>query len=161
MEARRRGRHGSENVVAAPIVLLGDSSQSPIQPSPEDFEFQTTQNQPSPARVRGRGRPKKASTLALPSVVSSDSPATPLTMQSVRRSTRLNSKEGFCAVRLETKKRKVCPVKIDESTGQAGPIPLSILQGWGIECGIAPGELSDDALMQASSTMTDDADTTA
>jgi hypothetical protein len=56
-------------------------------------------------------------------------------------------------VRLEknpSKKRKTCGiVLIDESTGEAGPIPIAILQGWGIDCGVAPAELSEDALMQA------------
>jgi len=33
--------------------------------------------------------------------------------------------------------------------GQAGPIPIEILQSWGIDCGIAPVELSEEALMQA------------
>lgn len=33
----------------------------------------------------------------------------------------------------------------------AGPIPIDILQGWGIKCGIAPEELSQEALMQVPS----------
>ena len=38
---------------------------------------------------------------------------------------------------------------IDEATGQAGPVPISVLQEWGINCGVAPSELTKDALMQA------------
>ena len=33
--------------------------------------------------------------------------------------------------------------------GQAGPIPIEILQSWGIDCGIALVELSEEVLMQA------------
>lgn len=73
---------------------------------------------------------------------------------SVRRSARLNdSKDGVHQVRLEgepSKKRKTSAVVlIDEATGQARSIPMEILQSWGIDCGLAPEELSEDALMQA------------
>jgi hypothetical protein len=50
-----------------------------------------------------------------------------------------------------TKKRKIAVIQIDEATGQEGPVQLSVLQGWGINCGVAPSELTDDALMQVPS----------
>jgi len=62
------------------------------------------------------------------------------------------SKDGFREVRVDkepSKKRRAIPVVIDEATSQAGPVPLSILQGWGVKCGVAPGELTEDALLQA------------
>ena len=73
---------------------------------------------------------------------------------SVRRSLRVNrGTDGFHEVRLEknpSKKRKTCGVVlIDESTGEVGPVPIATLQGWGIDGGVAPAELSEDALMQA------------
>jgi hypothetical protein len=78
-----------------------------------------------------------------------------LVESSVRRSTKLNSlKDGFHfrTVRLDgepsKKRKKPAVVLIDEATRQAGPIPLEILQSWGIDCGIAPVELSEDALLQ-------------
>lgn len=82
--------------------------------------------------------------------------ATPLVDSMVRRGTRMSrKKDGFKEVRLSgnpSKKRKTCLVLlIDEATGKAGPIPLQILQGWGIKCGIAPEEFSNEALMQAPS----------
>jgi len=58
--------------------------------------------------------------------------------------------DGFCAVCLDreaTKKRKISVVNIDGRTGEAGPVPLVVLQGWGIDCGIAPSELSNEALL--------------
>ena len=80
----------------------------------------------------------------------------PLVESSVRHSTRLNNaKEGFHfrTIRLDgepsKKRKKPAVVLIDEATGQAGPIPLEILQSWGIDCGIAPAELSEDVFMQA------------
>ena len=90
--------------------------------------------------------------MSLPDV--SSNPATPLVDSTVRRSTRLSDKDGFHEVRLAgnpCKKRKTCPVLLVEPTGQTGPIPIDILQGWGINCGVAPGELSQEALMQAPS----------
>ena len=129
--------------------------QSPTSSSPGNFEFEATQAQPSPPTSVGqqakRGRSRK--TLSLPAPGNS---STPLVESSVRRSTRLNNaKEGFhfCTVRLDgepsKKRKKPAVVLIDEATGQAGPIPLEILQSWGIDYGIAPAELSEDALMQA------------
>ena len=90
--------------------------------------------------------------MSLPDV--SSNPATPLVDSTMRRSTRLSDKDGFHEVRLAgnpCKKRKTCPVRLVEPTGQTGPIPIDILQGWGINCGVAPGELSQEALMQAPS----------
>jgi hypothetical protein len=52
-------------------------------------------------------------------------------------------------------------VQIDENTGKIGPISLTLLQSWGIDCGVAPGELSLDKLLQTPSATTpivDDAD---
>jgi len=45
-------------------------------------------------------------------------------------------------------------VKIDLDTppqdvpDAVNPIPLDSLQEWGVNCGVAPAELSEDALMQ-------------
>jgi hypothetical protein len=50
-----------------------------------------------------------------------------------------------------TKKHKIAVIQIDEATGQEGPVQLLVLQGWGINCGVAPGELTDDTLMQVPS----------
>jgi len=85
----------------------------------------------------------------LPSTIAN--PTTHLSENSVRRSARLNKAEGFCAIRLErepAKKRKISIVQIDEKTGEARPVPLAILQGWGINCGLAPSELTNEVLMQ-------------
>jgi hypothetical protein len=50
-------------------------------------------------------------------------PTTHLVDNNVRRSARLNKRDGFCAVRLEgepAKKRKINIIQIDESTRKAG-----------------------------------------
>jgi len=72
----------------------------------------------------------------------------------VRLSLRVNhATDGFHEVRLEknpSKKRKTYGVVlIDESTREVGLVPIAILQGWGIDCGVAHAKLSNDALMQA------------
>jgi len=78
----------------------------------------------------------------------------PLVESSVRRSTRIRrGSDAFHSVRLEEesskKRNEHGVVLIDESTGQVGPAPIEILQGWGFKCGIPPAELSQEALMQA------------
>jgi hypothetical protein len=70
---------------------------------------------------------------------------------SVRRNSHLNKQEGFCPVMIDkepTKKRRISVININEKTEQGGPIPLPVLQDWGINCGIVPGELSNEGLMQ-------------
>jgi hypothetical protein len=70
---------------------------------------------------------------------------------SVRRSTRLNKSNGFCQVQLErepARKKKISIVRIDEETGRHVLIPLAVLQGWGIYCGVPPRELTVDSLLQ-------------
>jgi len=118
---------------------------------PEGAESHTAEQQPSPPPPGGKKklprRPRKF--VSLPSTLSSTS--SPLLESSVRRSSRLNKNDGFCAVRLErepAKKRKINIVRIDDHTGEAGPVPLAVLQSWGIDCGITPLELFDDTLMQ-------------
>lgn len=91
--------------------------------------------------------------MALPEVIGNVT--TPFVDCAVRRSTRLSSvSEGFHEVRVEkepSKKRKGSVILIDEKTGSSGPVPIDILQGWGINCGVPPMELSLEALMQAPS----------
>jgi hypothetical protein len=83
-------------------------------------------------------------------VVSASCSSTPLIQSSVRRSTRLGNKDGYCPVKLAadpSKKRRTCVVMIDEANGEMGPVPILILQGWGIDCGIDPSGLTVDALL--------------
>jgi hypothetical protein len=111
--------------------------------------------EPSQAQAKSssiRGRKKKGSRMGsatLPNTVAN--PTTLLVDSCVRRSARLNKPDGFCAVRLErepVKKRKISIIQIDDSTGKAGPVPLEVLQGWGINYGVDPSDLSIEALMQ-------------
>jgi len=72
---------------------------------------------------------KPRNTISLPDRVSTA--LSPITEKSVRHSSRLNRNDGFCVVRLDrehTKKRKISVVKIDGRTGEAGPVPLAVLQ---------------------------------
>jgi len=93
--------------------------------------------------------------MALPEATSNSDARTPLTQKVVRRSTRLStSNDGFYSVRIDkepSKRNKNWVVQIDQETGQAGPISMEILQDWGIKCGVDPGDLTEDALMQAPS----------
>jgi hypothetical protein len=150
VEARKRTV--PKETTSVNVLILDEGDQGPLPSGPSAFEFQTRENQPSPQSTRGKKKKQShvPRVLSLPSVVSASS-STPLTERSVRRSTRLNSNDGFRQFRLDrdpSKKRKICAVQIDEATGQAGAIPISVLQGWGIDCGVAPCELTDEALMQ-------------
>jgi hypothetical protein len=150
IESRREAIISEKSAPTAPVIILG----GPIDSSPLHFEFQMGQNQPSPSKAivyKRRKLPAKKR-LALPTVVSTSCSSTPLIQSSVRRSTRLGNKEGYCSVKLAadpSKKRKTCAVMIDETTGETGPVPIPILQGWGIDCGVDPSDLTEEALLQA------------
>ena len=127
---------------------LGEDGQSTFIPA--NSEIQTSQNEPGPLSMTvsqtDSNRPRH--TVSLPDRVSNA--LSPIIEKSVRCSSRLNMNDGFCAVCLDreaTKKRKISVVNIDGRTGEAGPVPLVVLQGWGIDCGIAPSELSNEALL--------------
>jgi hypothetical protein len=137
------------------------AEEGPTDFGPQSFEFQTQQAQPitTPAagQKRGQGHPRKVLSLPAPSRSSA-----PIVESSVRRSSRVSKgKDGFHTptVMLEEepskKRNKIGAVLIDESTSMIGPVPMVILQDWGVKCGIAPEELSQEALMQAPSTNPD------
>jgi hypothetical protein len=91
--------------------------------------------------------------MALPEMISNSDPRTPLVQKSVRRSTRLIiGNEGYRSIMITgnpSKKHKNWIIQIDETTGEAGPVSIDVLQGWGINCGVDPGDLTEDALLQA------------
>lgn len=120
-----------------------------ILPSPSNFEFQEQNFQPSPVGQR-KSNSREAS-MALPVTIGNIT--TPLVDSTVRRSIRRsNITGGFKEVRPDkepSKKRKGNIIQIDGNTGSSAPIPVDILQGWGIDCGVPPAELSLEALMQA------------
>jgi hypothetical protein len=133
-------------------LVATDGNQGPSFFSPATFEFQSNQIQHSPTSIRGRKKKtvRASNVVSLPLRIAD--PASPLVETSVRRCTRLKRTDGFCEVRLSkepNKKQKICVIEIDEKTGKTGPVSLPVLQSWGLNCGVAPGELSEDALMQA------------
>jgi hypothetical protein len=102
--------------------------------------------------------------MALPSLVSNSDPRTPLNQRDVRRNTRLSAtKKGFRPVRIEkepSKRTKNWVVQIDEETREVGPLSVETLQVCGLKCSVDPGDLTEDALLQApSATVADDEDT--
>jgi hypothetical protein len=148
--------------VSPPLIIGEDGVVHVGVSSPVQLEFQTDHIRPSPAKARGQkarhtGPPRRKS-MSLPTLVSSD-PNVPLSQSTVRRGARRSNirrsnKEGYCTFRLvntPSKNRKAEILMIDEATGQTDPVPVSVLQEWGIKCGVAPGELTEDALMQAPS----------
>lgn len=76
----------------------------------------------------------------------------------VRRSPRINptAVDGYQVVKIREpapKRHKKIGLKIDldnppDASESVNPIPLEIIQEWGAAYGVAPGELSDDVLMQ-------------
>jgi hypothetical protein len=119
-------------------------------------EIQIEQIRPSPAEERGQKATmtrQKRKTLSLPEIVSNSDARTPLVQSSVRRSSRLSvGDKGYCPVIIDKEPSKKCKnwlLQINEETGQAGPVSIEVLQGWGINCGVDPMDLTDGALMQA------------
>ncbi|CAL5074955.1 unnamed protein product [Urochloa decumbens] len=106
-------------------------------------------------------------TLSLPAKISEKNPHAVLEESSVRRSTRLSqNKDGYKHIQLEDhprKKRKVWTevpltgkeaMKLLDKTIETGDdipsqIPNDILRAWGIECNVAPEELTDEALSRS------------
>lgn len=99
--------------------------------------------------------------MSLPTAVSIQSPSTPLVETSARRSLRQKkgnqqgfkgTKDGFPHTWLEknpTKRQKVTALQINSQTGEVGPIQIDTLRSWGVECGVEPGDLTDEVLMEA------------
>ena len=162
-----------QNSIPASPVMLEDElpeSSAPVIPDltptdtlflcasgPSNLEIQIEGIRPGPessmGRADGNQAPQKRKDMLLPNLVSISDPRTPLTQTFVRRSTRLSSdKEGFRPVRIDkepSKRSKNWVVEVDEVTGEIKPISTSILRGWGIQCGVDPSGLTDDALLQA------------
>lgn len=147
-------------VLAENLQLRKESSVSPTKQSAASvqadglnaspgsdlsFEFESYQDQPMNFQLR-RELPN---VMSLPTFISD--PATPLVDRQARRSSRLSArKQGFFQLDQEPSKRhQVTAVKIDEATKTKAPIPITTLQEWGIDCGVAPSELTADALMAA------------
>lgn len=138
------------------MIIGEDSIVCSLQSGPTGFEFQSDESRPSLARTRGlkpNSTKQKRKSMALPQMISNSDPRTPLVQKSVRRSTRLSiGNEGYRSVRITgnpSKKPKNWIIQIDETTGEAGPVSIDVLQGWGINCGVDPVDLTEDALLQA------------
>jgi hypothetical protein len=127
------------------------SSYEPDISTGPTFEFETTDL--SPTENQEPVRPKKALV---------QSPSTPLVETTARRSLRQKkgkmgfkgTKDGIPHTWLEknpTKRQKVTAVQINSETGKVGPIQTDILRSWGLECGVDPGDLTDEVLTQAPS----------
>jgi hypothetical protein len=108
--------------------------------------------------VASRNKHHNKAVLSLPS--SSTNASTLVAEQSVRHSSRISStKAGFHPVRIDknpSKKRKIGAVQIDKAIGKAGPVPMEILQSWGIDCGVPPTKLSNETLMCTPAAVVDD-----
>jgi len=131
------------------------SHQSPAQFGPE-FEAVTSLNEPTPTAAEEPPNRPREGNVRLPSVPSARNRSTPVTEAAVRRSPRLRA-ENYTHVWLHRdtpKKRKIAAISISNSEGQAGPVPMATLRSWGLDCGVAPSELTDEALMQSASEYT-------
>ncbi|CAL5065434.1 unnamed protein product [Urochloa decumbens] len=117
------------------------------------------------------------SVVSLPTNVAEGGNIVPLTNEGMRRSPRLNTTDGYKHCQLEDMPRKrrrgaankgvsgtvqqkpiELPVKHDKAKS---PIPLDVLKGWGVDCGVPPSEVTDDLLLQGSSSTVLDDDTPA
>lgn len=125
------------------------------------FDMQEMEPHPRPNSAPEELPSQMGSFLALPTVISASDPRIPLVDRVVRRSPRLNrsleASEGAPHFRISYKPHKkhktvkVEVLKIGEHEYRSTPIPIASLQSWGIACGLAPMELTDDALITAPS----------
>jgi len=105
---------------------------------------------------------KHTGKVSLPEVVSKSKLNKSLTIATSRRSPRLNRTEGFLHVQLagSPNKRRKCQVVVVPTAGPScdnppkpsdeappAPVPLEIMQSWGLQCGVPPGEMAQDALL--------------
>jgi hypothetical protein len=84
----------------------------------------------------------------------------------IRRSLRLSNQDNYHHIQLDDTPRKrkrqqvsraeevvnadadiALDVLPNTSTGTTAPVPLKTLQSWGIQCGLSPGEMTDDLLL--------------
>ena len=111
--------------------------------------------------------PSLARKVCLPTVVSRAKSNKPLSSVNIRRSPRLNnSQDGFQHTQLEGTPRKrrrqqVTPagagdilpkLSLDDPPKPTdelmpAPVPLDILQSWGLQCGVPPSEVAPEALL--------------
>ena len=98
--------------------------------------------------------------VSLPTETSAKSVAVPIVSSQVRCSSRANKYSGgFKNCQLPTSQRRKRKSVADAISSVAvpeggvgdivpGPIPVEVLQGWGIECGVHPSEVSDTSLLK-------------
>ena len=103
--------------------------------------------------------PRATGKVSLPTLVSKTKPNKPLSTTASRRHPRLHTPEGFHHVQLEStpRKRRRLPTSTDFSLDAPpkptdvvlpAPVPLEILQGWGLQCNVPPSEVTQDALLK-------------
>lgn len=116
------------------------------------FETEAGESRHSPTKGTSSSpsKPKKA-TISLPMTASKQYPSTPLVETDARRSQRQKkAKEGYKHTWLSknpTKRQKITALEINEK-GEVGPVHTDTLRSWGLQCGIDPSDLTDEALMQ-------------
>jgi hypothetical protein len=150
---------------------IGPTDNIPAQENADmETENDTLSNQDD-CLGSSSGEVQQQKFVTLPKVVSKTNSTIPLEESSVRRSSRLSqNKAGFKHFQLEDhprKKQRVwaeVPVKMGDGaklldnppkpTDEAFPaqIPVDILKGWGLDCNVAPEELTEEALSQGRST---------
>lgn len=149
IEFRQRARTAQNHSTQSRVIVLpGPSSSDP------EFEFESSSSQPSSPRPLAASPPRpRGSTSNVIRRSTGSRSSTPLVETSVRRSPRIRGeKDGFMHVHLGKRQRREVPtLSIPTPDGNPSPIPTSMLRSWGIDCGVAPGELSDEVLLQTPS----------
>jgi hypothetical protein len=125
-----------------------NSDLTPVQ----GFEFEAQSPRPSLIMYVYKRRPRpRRDNMGLPTASSVRDPSTPVVDKTSRRSTRLQAAKAGFSYRLDknpTKRCKITALQISNADGEAGPVPIATLQSWGVDCGVDPGDLTEEALMQ-------------
>ena len=158
-DVQNQNAHHSEGETVSELFVDSVDSTEPLAKKNLLSAFDvvgTSQTRKSnlPPRPPKRVVSLPTSTLALDSV-------TPLVTSSVRRSPRLNKLDGYQHCQYAPRKinKKSLGVSSSEQSNSIEympdlqgqdpvPIPLQVLQGWGIECGVTPEVITKEALLQ-------------
>jgi len=149
----------SEIVDTLDLNLLPDSNSEPGAKKNLLLAFEGVRSLNSRVTALPPRPPKNV--VSLPIALSAADNPTPLVMNIVRRSPRLNRYDGYQHCQYTTRKRskksvanassdQPRPIEAmpDLSGQELGPIPMQVLQSWGVDCGLPSEMTSKEALLQ-------------
>ena len=158
-DEKNQNTHQSEADVVSEMIVDSETIMDPLAKKSLLSAFDVVGSSQS-RKPNLPPRPPKRS-ISLPTYFSTLDNVAPLVTSSVRRSPRLNKLDGYQHCQYAPRKinKKSLGVSSSEQSNSIEympdlqgqdpvPIPLQVLQGWGIECGVTPEVITKEALLQ-------------